>query len=220
MSTYRGTDGFLALGGAIDGSVYIKGAVAEDETSATIDGNGAALEGVVRPGDEFTVAGDAQDPYTIVTGGVIGASVANELDITFSPDVQEATGWDDNAAATFVANSIAQITQWSLDSDRDVLDTTVMGSTGKEKTLDLPDWRGRATALLDYGDAYQAEFIDQAKANAIPTALALTLGIIEGRQFWGDVLAQGFSVTGQQGQIFTVEFSFEGTGALAANWKA
>jgi len=217
---FRGTDGFLALGGAIDGDVYIKGAVAQSATTATIDGNGGTLNGVVRPGDTFTVAGDPEDPYTIVTGGVIGGVVANELDITFSPGVVVAGGWPDNAAVDFDSNSIAQITQWTAEIAREVLDKTVMGSTGIEKTLDIPDWRGRATALLDYGDTQQGALIDEIITGDAVAEFALTLGVIAGRQFWGDIVAQGFTITGQRGQLFTVEFNFEGTGAIAVNWKA
>lgn len=217
---FRGTDGFLALGGAIDGDVYTKGTVAQSATTATIDGNGSALEGVVRPGDTFTVAGDPEDPYTIVVGGLIGGVTPNELDITFSPGVVLAGGWADNAAMDFDSNSIAQITQWNAEISREVLDKTVMGSTGIEKTLDIPDWRGRATALLDYGDAMQKELIDEIITGDAVAEFALTLGVIAGRHFWGDIVAQGFTVTGQRGQLFTVEFTFEGTGALAANWKA
>lgn len=217
MPTYRGVDGFLSLGGAVDASVYIKTAVAQGLSAATLDGNGSSLNGVILPGDTFTVAGDAEDPYTIVTGGVF---VSDELAITFSPVIQEAAGWAENAAVDLDSNLIAQIRSWSAEVARDVLDITCMQATGKAKTLDIPDFRGRAEALLDYGDTEQKELIDQVVAGALATAMGLVLGADDGRQLYGNVLASGFVVTGQIGQIFTVEFQFEGSGAIAMNWKA
>lgn len=216
MGALRGTDGRLSQGGDFTGTPLIQGNVAQSATSATIDGTG--LNGVIRPGDTFTVAGDGQT-YTIVTGGVIGSVTPNELDITFSPGVVPGGGWADNSEVTFASNKVAQVTRWEAEPERPFLDTTVMGDSAESGTLDIATWRGTAEALLDYGDDQQKALIDQIVAGAVPTALALTLVATVGKQFWGDVLAENFRIGLRRGAIVPISFSFEGTGAIGVNWN-
>lgn len=212
---YRGVKGKAALGGVTTGSPLVQGATAQGASAATFDG--AALEGVVRPGDQFTVAGDGQT-YTVVTGGVVGAVTAHEVDVTFTPNVQVAGGWADNAAVTLASNSIAQVTAWEATPSRPVIEHTTMGDAGKRITLDVPGWAGRVTVQMDYGDTKQKAFIDAVNSNADATALAVMLVVSSAKQCWGDLMPTNAKITGQRGALFMVEFDFEGEGALTPNW--
>src|SRR5690606_4536709 len=119
-------------------SPLVNGAVAAGQTSASIDGS--SLTGVIRPGDKFTVAGQATE-HTIVTGGVVSDGTANEIPVTFTPAVPSG-GWANNAVVTFVSNSIAQVKEWQADVSRPVLDPTVMGDVADRVDLDIPQWSG------------------------------------------------------------------------------
>lgn len=221
MSEFRGIKGKAALGGVIAGSPLVKGAVAQGQAAATFDG--AAFNGVIRPGDTFTVAGDAQT-YTIVTGGVVGATTANERSVTFTPNVQPGGGWADNAAVTFVSNSVAQVKAWEAVPSRPVIEKTTMGDIARRITLDVPMWRGTVRVTMDYGDTKQAAFVDAVLTNNDASALAVALVVASTastgpKQFWGDIMPQNAKVTGQRGALFEIEFSFEGEGALTPNWN-
>lgn len=220
MAKYRGSRGSLSQGGVIVGSAFTKGTRAQGQTSHTFDGNGATLNGVVRPGDRFTVAGDAQQ-YTVVTGGVIGAGVANEVVVTFTPAIVPGGGWADNAAVTFVSNSMSQIRAFEVELERPYIEGTVMGDNGQTGTLDIPRARGRITALLDYADLKQKALIDQVKSGTDEVALALTLVISSGKHIWLDAFCPRARVNAQIGQLIPVEFDFQSEGGLSTsfNWN-
>jgi len=216
MAKYRGIKGKAVLGGVVVGTPLVQGAVAQSATSATIDG--AGFNGVVRPGDTFTVAGDAQ-VYTVQTGGVVGDPTPNQVAVTFTPGVVPGGGWADNSAVTFASNSVAQVKDWQATVSRPVLEVTTMGDEARSITLDTPDWKGRIMALLDYGDAKQQAFIDAVNTNDDPTALAVALVAADGKLFWGDLLPLNARIRAQRGALFEVEFDFQGEGALTPNWN-
>lgn len=219
MATHRGSDGFLSLGGARKGSAYVKGAVAQGVSSLTLDGNGAALSGVIMPGDTFTVAGDAQE-YTVVSGGVIGSSVASELaGVTFTPTVVPGGGWADNAAITFASNSVGETRKWETNATRAVLDDTVMGDTAETARLDILKWVGKAECLLDKGDTKQNLLINAVLSGTATGQYGLMLGLGSGKALWGDIVANNFAIVSQRGALVTVAFTFEGTGAVSVDWN-
>ncbi len=216
MSTYRGIKGQAALGGVVTGAPLVQGAVAHGASAATFDG--AAFNGVVKAGDQFTVAGDSQE-YTVVTGGVVGATTAHQVAVTFTPTVQVAGGWADNAAVTLASNSIAQVTAWAATPSRPYIETTTMGAVAKTGTLDVPTWTGSVSVQMDYGDPKQQAYIDAVRGSGDITALALVLVTADGKQFAGDVLPTQAKVAGQRGALFTLDCDFQGEGALVPNWN-
>jgi len=220
VSTFRGSRGLLALGGLQSGSPQLDGAVAQGASTATIDGGGAALTGVILEGDEFTVAGDS-NTYTITADVVIGASVANAADISFTPTVQVAGGWDDNAAVTFTANSIAQVRSWQADPSRPYLRTDVMGDAARTGTLDIPEWSGSGEALFDYSDPEQKSLIDEITGNGDPSGFGVALQVGSGpmKQLYGHIQTPNAQVVSEKGSLVTVSFNFEGEGALAVDWN-
>lgn len=214
MSTFRGLDGAVSLGGALQGSPLIQGAVAQGATSATIDGS--PLTGVLLEGDTFTVAGDAQ-VYTVESGGAVGAVTANELTITFTPSVQVVGGWADNAAVTVPSNSMAEIVAWSLNTPRERLEDDVMRDPSKTYKPGRLDWNGLVEVRLDYGDSRQQEFVDAALASA-DTKVGLLLLVADGKQFWGVARATGLEVEAQDGTIVPGRFTFSPASKLALDW--
>jgi hypothetical protein len=212
MARYRGSKGSAVLGGLLVGSPLLQGAEAQGQTAGTIDGS--PLTGVVRPGDTFTVAGDAQ-VYTIVTGGVVAS---NALAITWTPAVQPGGGWADNAAVSFAANSIAQVREWEAEPSRPVIDATVMGDTAQRADLDLPTWSGRLVVLFDYADLKQKAYVDQVLTDASSSGMALTLVTASGKDLWGDIHPTSVQIGGRIGAYFEATIVFEGEGAMAFDW--
>lgn len=210
MSTYRGLDGGVSLGGIVQGAPLVQGAVAASATSMTIDGS--PLTGVVIPGDTFTVSGDAT-VYTVVTGGAIAS---NALALTFSPG--STAGFADNAAVTFAANSMGEIKSWTLSATRDLLEDTAMGDASKTYKAGLNQMSGTVGCHLDYGDAEQAEFIDDVVASGAAT-LGLTLIASDGKQFWGQVAASGFNVSSDLTAIVGVSFNWQSSTPFAIDWN-
>lgn len=220
MSTFRGSKGLLALGGLQSGSPQLKGAVAQGATQATIDGGGSALTGAILDGDEFTVAGDATT-YTVTADARIGENTANEVTISFDPAVQVSGGWADNAAVSFVANSIAQVRRWDAETSRPYRRDDTMGDDARTGKLDIPQWTGSAEALLDYADPEQADVIDEIKGNAAPSNFGAYLQVASGpmKGLYGHILPVDASVVAEKGSLVTVEFNFEGEGSLAPDWN-
>jgi hypothetical protein len=177
--TDRGQDGLLSLGGYLDGSPLLNGALTEGLTQMDIDAT--SLKGVVIVGDTFTIAGESGSPTHTVTNGPFYVTVANEVNnIDFTPGIA-AGGVANNAAVTFTSHSIAEITAWSLDEVTiEQADDTVKGDTHRTFKGGLASWRGSATALLDYGDADQATLIDAGATSGVGTLAGIVLRTASG----------------------------------------
>lgn len=216
MATHRGMDGALVLGGILDGSPLVNGALAQGATSMNIDAG--SLNGVVFAGDKFTLAGESGSPQHTVTGGPYVASGNAITGITFTPPIATG-GVADNAAVTFVANSVAQILSWEMGAERDVLDASTMGDKWRKVVGGMARWSGEAEALLDYGDAKQKELIDKiATASPASADAGLILRAGTTKQFYGSALLTGFRVVGDTGTLFRVSFQFSGSGSVLPNW--
>lgn len=216
MSTVRGLDGLVALGGYVPDAIYVQGAVAQSATAATFDGNGGTARGVIRPGDTFTVAGDGQT-YTIVTGGVFGDPTADERAVTFTPGVVPGGGWADNAVVTMNLNQLVQVRAFELNVERILHDATVFRSAARVWKSGFSEFQGSITALFDAADADQTTFINNVLSAAGPE-FALTLTAEDGTQFWGDVVASAFTHQQQFDQLVELQLSFAGRGALGTDF--
>ena len=212
MAKYRGSKGAVALGGIVTGSPLVNGARAQGVGTANIDGG--SLTGVILKGDTFTVAGDAQ-VYTISADVLIAANAAA---IAFTPNVVPGAGWADNAAITFTANPIAQVTQWEANPSRPVIDATVIGDAAKKTMLDTPMFVGRATCFFDYGDTRHAKAVDEATADGDIGDIGVVFTTATDKQLYGHVATSGAQIRSQRGQLVEVVFNFEGNGALSRDW--
>jgi hypothetical protein len=212
MSKFRGSKGFVALGGIVTGTALLNGAKAQGQLTANIDG--APLTGVILKGDKFTVAGDAQ----IYTIGVDVLITANAAAIAFTPAVVPGGGWADNAVITFASNSLAQVRSFDVNISRPPIDTTCMGDSAKKTALDTPQMSGSIVCLFDYGDAEQAEAIDEAKADGDIGEIGIVLGYDTDKQIYGHVAVPQVAIRSQRGQMVEAALSVEGHGSVAVDW--
>lgn len=222
MTTYLGRDGFLCLGGKLSvtaGNIQLNGAEAEGQTTLNIDGTG--LAGVVMPGDKFTIAGEAGAPVHTVTNSTPLAAVAGAvIGIQFTPAIA-AGGAADNAAVTFLSNSVAEAKLWGLQASMAVVEDTALGDKWKTFKGEEASWSGNGEAHLDYDDDKQAEIIDRVLAGtpdfAVPGVL---FGVAVGKQFYAQAVLTSLAVTGvQKGSIIAVQFAFTGSGPMLPNWS-
>lgn len=212
MAKFRGSKGFISLGGIVTGTPLINGARPQGALTANIDG--VTLTGVILKGDKFTVAGDAQ-VYTISADVLI---TANAAAIAFTPAVVPAGGWADNAAVTFVSNSLAQVRSFEVSVARPAIDSTCMGDSAQRTELDSPQLSGSIVCLMDYSDAEQAEAIDEAKADGDIGEIGIVLGVALDKQIYAHVAATQATVRSQRGQLVELALSVEGHGAIAFDW--
>ena len=214
MAKYRGSRGFVAFGGVVNGTPLLMGARPAGATSATFDGT--SLTGALLAGDQFTVAGSGV-VHTIAADVVIGATTPNQVAVTFTPAVA-AGGWSDNAAVSFVSNSVAQTRKWEATPSRPYLDGTCQGDSARNGTLDTPMWSGKIEALLDYADPQHKEFIDEVRQNNTPAGIGCVLGVVTDKAFYGHIMPTNARIVSERGALVTVGFDFEGEGALGLDW--
>lgn len=222
MATFRGLEGFLALGGVLSGAgapPKLNGALIAGATTMAIDGNGAALNGVVVVGDTFTIAGEAGSPTHTVTGTTFRVAVANAIaGITFSTPVA-AGGAADNAVVTFTSNSVAEAKAHTVNAQQEALDTTSFGLRWRTVKGGRASWNGTGVCWLDKGDPEQSGLIDKIVA-ATPNLVVdgVLFGTNVGKQWYASASFSGFQVTVDQGSIIEVTFNFEGSGQMLPNW--
>lgn len=216
MSTISGNSGLLSLGGYVVGTPLVDGAVGQSATAAIVDG---LTSGVVRPGDDFTVAGDGQT-YTVVTGELVGGTSPGEVNITFTPGVVPGGGWANDAAVTFVSNSVAQVKSFEIDAERELLETTVMRDAARTFDAGFNLWTIRFDLLLDPADPEQVALIDGVTSNGGATGeFAMTVVAYDGVHWWGDITVLRGTLNQEIDAM--VEFSCEanGRGALGTDFN-
>lgn len=219
MSTQRGQDGLFSLGGLLVGTPELNGALIA--TAIQMDIDGASLVGVVMVGDTFTIEGEAGSPTHTVTNGPFYVAAANAVNnIDFTPGIA-AGGVADGADVTFTAESVAELTAWSLDEvGIEMADDTVKGDTHRTFKGGLASWRGSATALLDYGDTEQAALIDAGLDSASGTLAAIALRLASGKIWYGAGELAGLSFGSPDGTApCPFSFTFQGSGEVLPDWN-
>lgn len=226
MSTYRGLNGFLAIGGVLSGAgapPKLNGALTIGNTTMNIDGNGSALVGVVVAGDTFTIAGESGSPTHTVTGGPFYVAAGNAIaGITFTPGIATG-GVADNSVVTFASSAVVEAKAHTLQATQEVLEVTKFQDRWRGVKGGAASWVGTGTAYLDKGDPRQAAIIDALVAttpgfvlNGVLFGLELLSSTV--KQFYGGVIVSGLSISADRGAIVEVTFSFEGTGTILPNW--
>jgi hypothetical protein len=197
----------------------LNGALTIGNTTMNIDGNGSALVGVVVAGDTFTIAGESGSPTHTVTGGPFYIAVANAIaGITFTPGIATG-GAADNAVVSFASSSVGEAKAHSLNATIEVLETTKFQDKWRTIKGGRAQWTGTATCWLDKADLKQSELITAIVASTPGFTLnGVLFGIVTSKQFYGGVIASGFSVTADKGAIIEAQFTFEGTGAILPNF--
>jgi hypothetical protein len=170
-------------------------------------------------GDTFTVAAETGSPTHTVTGGPWPTATNAIAAMTFSGAVATG-GIADNAAITFAANTIAQVTQWSLQAGQQAIDVSALGGGGWAQTNGgLAKWTGTAEAYLDAGDARQLALLNKVTgATPVLVDAALVLKVASGKSFYSSSLLSGFDVSQPVNNLVTVRFQFSGASAAGIEW--
>jgi hypothetical protein len=222
MANYRGQDGLLVLGGKLQGSPLVAGAVASAAATVTVDGS--VLVGVLAVGDVFVVDGDGIN--RTVSGTTVRVASTNVVSaITFTPSAT--AGFANNATVTFTSNSIGEITAWTIDTvEQELIEDTVKGDTTRTYKGGYVNWNGSATARLDYGDAKQGALIDLITGGSADGTIATLVFQVEagavGEQkiLYGAAYLTSFSVNSPEGSsIVDASFNFQGRGDLGVDWN-
>jgi hypothetical protein len=218
VAFYRGLDGFLSLGGVLVGAP--RTATSYASAIATININSAAtLTGIVAIGDIFTVAGETGTPNHTVTGGPFYVAATNSIsNITFTPAFITG-GVGSSAVVTFQSNAVANVKAHNINATVETLDSTVMLDKWKTFKGGVAKWTGSGDCFLDGGDARQLAIIQKLQqATPATTISAILFGAIAGKQWYAACELSEVRVTGGTGALWSVAFSFEGSGSLLPNF--
>jgi len=215
MTTYRGQDGLLILGGELIGTPKARAAVATGVTEFAVTGGGT-MTGLVTVGDIFAIDGGTD--YT-VAGTFYVVSTNAIATLVFAPAV--ATAIASNATLTFQSHSVAELRDWALDAAIETIEDTVKGDKHKTFKGGVAGHRGRATAWLDGGDTEQAALLAKIAAGTPDgTVAALTFKIADGKYLYGAAVLSNFSAGSPEGSaLCPVTFDFQITGPLAKEWN-
>jgi hypothetical protein len=225
MTTFRGVDCFLAIGGGhLDANPAVKLQQAEIAGASVVTLTATtALSGVVMAGDTFTVAAEAGAPVHTVTGGPYVA-VANVCGPVSFSTVVAAGGVGIGAVVTLAASSIVEAKAHRFTSTLDVLDTTRFGTSGYKSYIGgLCEWAGTGGANFDYGDARQKALVDRL-TGAAPGAstTAVMFGMIASaghtKQFYGVVAITQFEINAQVAGLVEATYTFRGSGQFTVDW--
>lgn len=218
MAFYRGLDGFLSLGGVLVGSP--RTATSYASAIGTININSAStLTGIIAVGDIFTVAGETGTPNHTVTGGPFYVAATNSIsNITFTPAFITG-GVASSAVVTFQSNAIANVKAHNVNAEVEILDSTVMGNKWTTCKGGAAKWSGTGECFLDGGDARQLALIQKLQAATPATTVsALLFGVVSGKQWYAACELSEVRITGGTGALWSVFFSFEGSGSMLPNF--
>lgn len=222
MTTHRGLDGFLSFGGRLVAGTgpLVNGALVATDVLMDIDGTN--LDGVVVPGDTFTLAGESGSPVHTVTvaTGIKVVAVDAIANIGFTPAIA-AGGVANNAVVTMISNSVAEAKMHKLTIAADELDTSSFNDAFRSSVAGLVKWNGTGVAWLDYGDSVQSAFIDKLMANTpTPAINGVLFGVADKKQFYGACALTGIDLAGGDiDGIVEITFTFSGNGSLLPDWN-
>lgn len=112
------------------------------------------------------------------------------------------------------AATVASIKNWSLDINLDTLDITALGKTWKEFIAGLREWSGSLEGDWDVQtDVTGQKAIQDALLNG--TAVTLELYVNAANKYSGSAFITAASPSADVGDLVSISFDFQGTGALA-----
>ena len=213
MTTYRGMDGFVSLGGYVNGLAHVQTAVGAGASQVSLIG--PPLSGVLLAGDAFTVAGVAG---TFTVTATVLASEHVLANVPFTP-VAPAGGFAAGALVTIPSASIAQTRTWTATATFQVLETTVQRDLARTRRTGLVEWQGTFEALFDYGDPQQAALLERftaSKPDGSTAALSFTVSDEGPVTLYGAAVVQTLVITSPGEDLVTVAATFQSTNQLLA----
>lgn len=115
-------------------------------------------------------------------------------------------------SVTLGSNVVAELGEWDLSFDRNLLDTSVFGSQWKQQTYGQASFNGKASGYWDMTDTNGQEALQNLLLNGTTGTIKLTADGTN--NYSGTVLIKDISIKAVNNAIVTIDFSFEGTGTL------
>lgn len=110
-------------------------------------------------------------------------------------------------------NTLAEISEWSLDIDADVLEVTKFGDGWRVKIVGLKDWSGSFAGRWDMSDTLGQKAFQDALLGGTTKTLRLYANATQ--YYSGTAIIEGLSVEAAVDSTVDTDWSFQGTGALA-----
>lgn len=112
-------------------------------------------------------------------------------------------------------NSVAEISEWSIDASSDTAETTNFDGNGwKEYIATLSEWSGNITGNFDPYDTTGQKALINAFFNKTKVLLNLFVDKNNGIKFSGEAYITSLPVTVNVGDKVEFSCEFQGTGAL------
>ena len=117
-------------------------------------------------------------------------------------------------------NDIAEVKSWTLDQTLEILDASVLGTSGNRvKQASFRDWKGTLECFWDPTDTNGQVAINTAMANGTTVSIVLQP---EGEdtgdtQYTGTAFISSVSYSGAFDNLVTATIAFEGSGALTTS---
>lgn len=116
-------------------------------------------------------------------------------------------------SVTIGSHVVAELGEWDLTADRDLLDTSVFGSSWKQQTYGQGNWSGKASGYWDMTDTLGQVVLQNDLLNGTTGSIQLTANGTN--NYTGTILIKEIAIKAQNNAIVTIDISFEGTGALS-----
>jgi predicted secreted protein len=114
------------------------------------------------------------------------------------------------------ANTVVDVSSWSLELGADTLDVTALGDDWKKFIAGLKEWSASAEGFYSvHTDATGQKALQDAYLNS--TEVSLKLFVNATNYYSGSAYISGMSVEDPVDDTVSISFEFQGTGALSYN---
>lgn len=110
------------------------------------------------------------------------------------------------------SNTVAEIGEWNLSLDSQIVDVTKLGDSWKDNLQTLKSWNGKATGRWDGTDSTGQIAIQNAYLNG--TTVTVDCYVTGSHYYSGTVYIKSITIKDAVAAAVDYELSFEGTGAL------
>ena len=108
--------------------------------------------------------------------------------------------------------SVAEIGEWDLSIDANMIDTTTFGDQWKDQLASIRSWSGKASGRWDMTDVTGQQAFQDALLGG--TTIIINLFVNGTNSYVGTAFINNIAVKAQATATVDVDFSFAGTGAL------
>lgn len=112
------------------------------------------------------------------------------------------------------ANTVAELSEWSLDVSQDLLESHSFGDDWKENIGGLREWSGSASGSWDMSDTNGQKALQDALLSTVAT-VSLTLNVNASNAYSGDAYITSINVGAAVDGKVEVTFNFQGNGSLS-----